>query len=199
MRSRPRRRFSRATPTAAHRDRGPGRPRPRLSTQSTWRCPPPRSAAARAARPRLRTDGLGPRDRAGHALIVDAAVGFEPGDGLVDGFLALAAPGQTLADLRFRELAPREHFQGDQIRVVGHVSQSTTVAQARRVTCFSSRGRRQVTRLRVRGDEPLPVVSGMRTSGPYVAGSLPDRHPPESALWTCHCRHQATSVVTRGK
>ena len=64
--------------------------------------------------------GLGSRNRAGDALVVDAALGLEPGDGFVDGVLTLAALGQTLADLRFRELAPGEHVQGDQIRVVGH-------------------------------------------------------------------------------
>ena len=64
--------------------------------------------------------GLGPCNRAGDALVADAALGLETGDGLVDGGLTLATLGQTLADLRFRELAPGEHVQGDQIRVVGH-------------------------------------------------------------------------------
>ena len=42
------------------------------------------AAAAPAACPRLRSDGLGARDRAGDALIVEAAVGLETRDGRVD-------------------------------------------------------------------------------------------------------------------
>src|SRR5205807_1412256 len=62
--------------------------------------------------------GLGPRDRFGDARIVERALFAQSRDRRVDGvgFVALAL--EALSDLRFGQLAPREHLQS--INVRGH-------------------------------------------------------------------------------
>ncbi len=100
------------------RDRDPERPRRRLAMRSTWRCPPPRSAAAPAAGPASRSDvsvlAIAPATRSSSmlrsSLRRSIASSME--------CLAFAASGEALTDLRFRQLAPGEHLQGDEIRVV---------------------------------------------------------------------------------
>jgi hypothetical protein len=48
-------------------------------------------------------------DHAGHARIVDAAVGLQAGDGLINGRRVVLAAGEALAYLRLRKLPPRQH------------------------------------------------------------------------------------------
>jgi len=78
-------------------------------------CREPLTDAQQAAFP---DRGFHARNRAGHARIVDCALGFEAVDGRIDGVCGKGLPGKTLPDLSFRELTPREHPHGGQIRVV---------------------------------------------------------------------------------
>src|SRR5262245_37680649 len=62
--------------------------------------------------------GFTPGDRLGDAGVVDGALVFQAGDGLVDEVGVVRAAGQALPDLRFGQLAPGEHPQRVEVGAV---------------------------------------------------------------------------------
>ena len=89
-------------------------------------CDAGRADAARHARLAATADrGLPSRDDCRRARIIDRAVGFQPFDCCVDVRRVVPAACEALTHLRFRELAPREHLQRNEIRVGCHATNLT--------------------------------------------------------------------------